>query len=158
MASRFMCHTWGLACSPAELQGQETQSILAVFRRDIHHPDQKIFQTKKNFLTKFFFRQNFFHTKIFFSDKNFFLDKIFFFVRKFFYGPKLIFWTKIFFHLGWPYICELSHHTKSHPPSMPGSGLKVWLVGGGWWVVVVVVCKASLVFSLVPSCTKMWEY
>ena len=35
-------------------------------------------------------------------------------------------------HLGWPYICELSQHTKSQPPSMPGSGLKVCRGGGGW--------------------------
>ena len=30
-----------------------------------------------------------------------------------------------FFHPGSSYICELSHHTKFKPPSMPGSGLKV---------------------------------
>ena len=34
-------------------------------------------------------------------------------------------------HLGWPYFCELSRHTKSQPSRMTRSCLKVCVGGGG---------------------------
>ena len=46
-------------------------------------------------------------------------------------------------------------HTKNHRPMLPGSALKVCVVGGGWWWwwwwVVVVVCKPILVFHFGPN-------
>ena len=40
-------------------------------------------------------------------------------------------------HLGRSYNCEYSQHTKSQPPTLPRSDLKVpsGVVGGGWVVV-----------------------
>ena len=40
----------------------------------------------------------------------------------------------------------MSLYVEFHPPGLPGTGQKVYVVVGGWWV-----CKAILVFYFGPD-------